>query len=130
MACCEIDGALSTDLCYSIFSEIILGNQERTLKKLLNTFHYSVLKYYSCSTDGNCVQWFSCSHSGIATCQSFCSRSHHTAKLCRRSWASAQPIQLPGLTVSLEAPGSVGNLAEEKLSEGHTLKRTQNSASI
>lgn len=62
------------------------------------------------------------SHSGIAACQSFCSRNNHTVKICRRSWASAQSAQSFELTASLEAIGSVGNLAKEKLCEGHILK--------
>lgn len=37
---CEIDRALPRDQFYSIFSVIILGNQGRTLQKLINTFWY------------------------------------------------------------------------------------------
>ena len=72
----------------------------------------------------------SCSHSGIAVCQSFCSRSKQSIKICRRSWDSAQPAQSSGLTVRLEPLGSEGNLAKEKLYDGHILKTILNSALV
>lgn len=72
----------------------------------------------------------SCSHSGIAVCQSFCSRSKHSIKICRRSRASAQPAQSSGMTVRLESLGSEGNRAKEKLYDGHILKTTLHSALV
>ena len=56
--------------------------------------------------------------------------SRFSIKICRRSWASAQPAQSSGLTVRLQPLGSEGNLAKEKLYDGHILKTILNSSVV